>query len=504
MATFYRGKNFSGVSVSYSSRQNNLSTNNNQYSSIKITNQNSYIVVYDNVNLTGNSMVICEDINDLALYGFDKKIRSMAFYPMPTYANIYYQSYDACSSFNAVAADGSVYSCSGFFLTPNGYLATAAHCVMSDVFNANTQRYDPLTEFHVAVSNVNRVVGVNRVFQARLVGYDPIADIAVLKVDGLTNQQTLSWGKSRQTPIGSRLFVLGNPAGVDEDSFASGIVRDNKYNGEFPLYYIESILTDATIIGGNSGGPLINAVGQVIGLSNYGIGATNQLGGGVAQYVAEPIINRMIAYDLAGRPVRSGYDASNASYVVPSSSSHPFLFNDGSSNYGALGCIITQMPKWLISYIDINGDLYRGALVYDVDPASNLASYVSADDIIVSVDQQELGLFKSQITPHSVLFQKLPGQSVTIQYYKYSEAYMVLHTQSVVLTKYPNNSNFDTVFMSSKKEMEEKYKKSAFVEKMKAIQQLRPVSSSIISNSTIANVSSVFGGIKSIQDHVNH
>jgi hypothetical protein len=81
---------------------------------------------------------------------------------------------------------------------------------------------------------------------------------------------------------------------------------------------------------------------------------------------------------------------------------------------------------------------------------------------------------------------------------------MVLHTQSVVLTKYPNNSNFDTAFMSSKKEMEEKYKKSDFVEKMKVIQQLRPVSSSIISNRTIANISSVFGSMKSIQDHVNH
>ncbi len=447
MATFYRNKNFSGLSVSYNSRVNNLLTNNNQYSSVKLT-SNQYIIAYDGVNLTGNSIVIAEDMSDLSQYGFDKKIKSFTFFPNLTAANIYNKSFDACCSFNAVSAAYDVYSCSGFFITPTGYLVTAAHCVMSDVFNNTTKRYDPFTEFHVSVSAVNGVYGVNKVLPGRLVGYDPVSDIALLKVDGLTSQQFLSWGKSRQTPIGSRVYVLGNPAGVDEDSFASGIIRDNKYNGEFPLFYIESILTDATIIGGNSGGPLLNSIGQVIGLSNYGIGTTNQLGGGVAQHIAEPIINRFLAYDLAGRPVRTGYDASNDTYTIPTS--HPFLYNDGSMVYGALGCIITQIPKWMITYLNIDNKLYRGALVYDVDPSANIANYLSADDIILSIDGQEIGLFKNQITPHSVTFAKLPTQSVVIQYYKSSEDYLILHTSTLILARYPNNSNFDSAFMSAK------------------------------------------------------
>ncbi len=449
MATFYRNKNFTGISGLYNTRINNLGGNNNQFSSVKLTG-NSYIVAYDNFNLTGNSIVIIEDIQDLSLYGFDKKIKSFIFHSNRSAANVYHRSYDACCSFNSISSSDDIFSCSGFFITPNGYLVTAAHCVLSDTFNNTTQRYDPLVEFFVSISNVNGVSGVNRVLTARLVGYDQIADIAVLKVDGLTSQQSLSWGKSRQTPIGSRLYVLGNPGGVDEDSFCSGIVRDNKYNGEFPLFYVECVLTDATIIGGNSGGPLLNAIGEVIGLSNYGIGSSNQLGGGVSQYVAEIIVNRIIQYDLAGRPVRTNYNASNPTLTIPSSTSHPYILNDGSCIYGALGATLLQLPKWLVPYL--NSSLYQGGYVYDVESSSDLKNYVSSDDIIMSIDNQPLGLFKNQITPHSVLMNKLPGNSVTITYYKYSEGYSILHTNTIIVTRYPNSANFDSGTMSNKRD----------------------------------------------------
>jgi S1-C subfamily serine protease len=468
MATFYRNKNFSGISSLYNNRVNNLGLNNNQFSSIKLTG-NSYLVAYDNFNLTGNSIVIIEDIQDLSLYGFDKKIKSIIFYSNRSAANVYSRSYDACCSFNSISASNDIYTCSGFFVTPNGYLVTAAHCVLSDTFNTITKRYDPLVEFHVSVSNVNNVYGVNRVFTARLVGYDQIADIAVLKVDGLTNQQYLSWGKSRQTPIGSRLYILGNPGGVDEDSFSSGIVRDNKYNGEFPLFFVECVLTDATIIGGNSGGPLLNAIGEVIGLSNYGIGSSNQLGGGVSQYVAETIVNRIIQYDLAGRPIRNDYNALNQTLTIPTS--HPYIFNDGSCIYGALGAILLQLPKWLVSYIDLNSSLYQGGYVYDVDSSSDLKNYVSADDIIMSIDNEPIGLFKNQITPHSVLMNKLPGNSVTITYYKYSEGYSRLHTNNIIITRYPNSANFDSNIMRDKREELKKSHSIELLEKIKNIKK---------------------------------
>lgn len=453
MATFYINKNFSGNAITYSSRINNLNGNNNKISSIKITNNNIYMIVYDGLNLTGNSMVICDDINDLALYNFDKKIKSLIFYPMPSPSSIYYNSYDASSSFSGIDSNDNIFSCSGFFITATGYMVTAAHCVLSDTFNETTQRYDPLIEFHVSVSNVNGVSGVNRVFEARLVGYDQLCDIALLKIDGLTTQQFLKWGKSRQTPIGSRVFVLGNPAGVDEDSFVSGIVRDNKYNGEFPSFYVESVLTDGTIIGGNSGGPLLNAVGQVIALTNYGMGDSNQLGGGVSQYIAENIINQMIAYDLAGRPQRTLFNASNTTLTIPTSNNHKFILNDGSRIFGALGGTLIQVPRYLISYFGINNNIYRGAFVTNIDSGSNLSNYIDLNDIIISIDNQEIGLFRNQITPLSVLVNKSPSETVTIQYYKYNEGFSTLRTQVITLTRYSNSANYSDDVMNAKEKL---------------------------------------------------
>lgn len=453
MASFYINKNFIGTPITFNSRVNNLVGNNNKISSIKITNNNTYIIIYDGLNLTGNSMIICDDINDLSLYNFDKKIKSLIFYPIPSPSSIYYNSYDASSSFNSIDSIDNIYSCSGFFITANGYMVTAAHCVLSDTFNETTQRYDPCVEFHVSVSNVNGVIGLNRVFQARLVGYDQLCDIAVLKIDGLTTQQFLKWGKSRQTPIGSRVFVLGNPAGVDEDSFVSGIVRDNKYNGEFPSFYVESVLTDGTIIGGNSGGPLLNAIGQVIALTNYGMGDSNQLGGGVSQHIAENIVNQIIAYDLAGRPQRTLFNASDLTLTLPASNNHKFILNNGSRIYGALGATLIQIPRYLVSYIGINNNNYRGGFVVDIDPESNLANYIDTNDIIVSIDNQDIGLFKNQITPSSVLVNKSPYETVIIQYYKYNEGFTTLHTQTITLTRYSNSANFSDDVMNAKEQL---------------------------------------------------
>ncbi len=452
MASFYKNKNFGGVAYNYSSQTNNLSTNNNSFSSVRLT-SNKYIIVYDGLNLTGNSMVIMDDITDLSLYGFDKKIKSMAFYNTISPSVVYSNSYDACSSFNSIDAADNVYSCSGFFVTATGYMVTAAHCVLSDVFNNTTKRYDPCVEFDVSVSNVNGVSGVNKVFQARLVGYDQICDIAVLKIDGLTSQQFLKWGKSRLTPIGSRVFCLGNPEGVDEDSFASGIVRDNKYNGEFPAFYVESVLTDGTIIGGNSGGPLLNGIGQVIALTNYGMGDSNQLGGGVSQYIAENIVNQIISYDLAGRPVRTNFDAVNNPLTIPSSSNHKFILNDGSRIFGALGTVIIQIPRYLVPLFEVDDNLYRGGFVIDLDPDSDLANYVDTYDIIISIDNQEVGLFKNQITPSSILTNKSPYESVVIKYYKISESFLTLHTDTIILTRYPNQATYnDSVMNANNKE----------------------------------------------------
>ncbi len=446
MAQFYQSTNFTGPVTSYASQVANLGTRVNQFSSVKLTG-NMYIIAYDGLNFTGNQIVITDDIGDLSFFGFDKKIKSLRLLSMPTPSTVYYRSFNAACSFSAFSAAGNEYSCSGFFVSADGYLVTAAHCVLSDTFNATTQRYDPLVDFYVAVSGVNGNQTVHKVFPGRLVGYDAYADVAVLKVDGLTTQQFLSWGSSRQTPIGSRVYVLGNPQGNDEDSFAAGIVRDNRYSGEFPLFYVESVLMDTSIISGNSGGPLLNAIGQVIGLSNYAIGGKNDFGGGAAQYIAQKIVDRIIAYDRAGRPVRSGFDASNASLTIPSAANHPFILNDGSHINGFFNCVLIQVPKWFIVDYNINNNLYKGALVASVDSSSTLVGTIAEGDIILSIDGQDVGLFKSNVSPHSVFIDKSPGATVTITYIRNSEGYATVRTATVPLSRAPNNSNFDSSLM---------------------------------------------------------
>ena len=452
MAQFYQSRGFTGAVTSLSSQTGNLGSLSNKFSSVKLTGT-VYVVAYDGLNFSGNQMTIVDDIGDLATYGFDKKIRSLRFFSMPSPSMVYYRSFNAASSFNSFSAAGSEYSCSGFFISADGYLVTAAHCVLSDVFNATTQRYDPLVDFYVAVSGVNDSTTVNKVLKGRLVGYDQYADVAVLKVDGLTTQQFLQWGNSRQTPIGSRAFVLGNPQGNDEDSFAAGIVRDNRYSGEFPLFYVESVLVDTSIIAGNSGGPLLNAIGQVIGLSNYAIGGKNDFGGGISQYITQKIVERIIAFDRAGRPQRAGYDASNATLPIVSATNYPFIFNDGSHLIGSFNCVLIQVPKWFIADYDINNDLYKGALVAAIDPSSTLVGTVAEGDIILSIDGQDVGLFKGNVSPHSVFVDKLPGSNVTITYIKGSESYATVRTATVPLSRLPNNTNFDGELMRQTKEM---------------------------------------------------
>lgn len=452
MALFFQSKNFSGTPISYTSSISNLGAYVGRFSSLKFQ-APYFLIAYDQTLYRGNSIIIANDVIDLGKYEFDKKIRSFQIYYRPTPEVVYARSSDATCSFNSVKGS-SRFSCSGFFISPTGYIATASHCVLSSTFNATTQRYNPLESFYVAVSNKNGVAGAHEYMEARLVGYDVVCDVAVLKVDGLTSQKYLSWGNSRRTPIGAQAYVLGNPQGNDEDSFAVGVVRDNKYSGQFPEVIMESLLIDTTIISGNSGGPILDTMGMVIGLSNYGIGSTNQFGGGVSQYLAQPIITRIMEYDLAGRPTRDGYNASNASYTVPpvGSTTYRYILNDGSYNTGSMGGTFLQIaPYMAFEWLDgayTSGD---GILLIDMSSGGPLATAgFAVGDVILSIDNVLMGRFDNQYSPYSVLYNKLPGDTVTVKYYKISESLSTLRTITLTLGRAPNNNDYNTVLFSEK------------------------------------------------------
>ena len=127
-----------------------------------------------------------------------------------------------------------------------------------------------ITNFHV-VNGVNTVqvrLSDRRVTEAEVVGSDAMTDIAVLKID-LDNLIPASWGNSDKLEVGDLVWALGSPYGLDR-SLTFGIVsakarRSGSFISSSP--YQEYLQTDAAVNPGNSGGPLVNIEGQVVGIN---------------------------------------------------------------------------------------------------------------------------------------------------------------------------------------------------------------------------------------------
>jgi S1-C subfamily serine protease len=139
---------------------------------------------------------------------------------------------------------------SGFVIDESGYIVTNYH-VVADA-----------TDIEVSFSNKESMKG-------RVIGTDQATDVALLKVDADARALTpLELGNSEQVQVGDSVVAIGNPFGL-ERSITAGIVsalqRTIESPAESPIDRV--IQTDAPINRGNSGGPLLNAAGQVIGVN---------------------------------------------------------------------------------------------------------------------------------------------------------------------------------------------------------------------------------------------
>jgi serine protease Do len=142
---------------------------------------------------------------------------------------------------------------SGVIISPDGYI---------------------VTNFHVAGSAKEITVTFvgGKKMKAKLVGGDPVSDIALLKVDG-SDMAYANLGTSDDIVIGEWAIALGNPFGLfeinDKPTVTVGVVSSTGMNlgRQGNAVYREMIETDAAINGGNSGGPLVNSNGDVIGIN---------------------------------------------------------------------------------------------------------------------------------------------------------------------------------------------------------------------------------------------
>lgn len=111
---------------------------------------------------------------------------------------------------------------------------------------------------------------------AELIGTDELTDLSLLKVDGDRPFPFIKFSDSDQSIVGEWAVAIGNPFGLFEDGVPSvsvGVVsannRDFRPDPNNPRVYVDMIQTDAAINRGNSGGPLVNSVGELIGVNTF-------------------------------------------------------------------------------------------------------------------------------------------------------------------------------------------------------------------------------------------
>jgi len=168
---------------------------------------------------------------------------------------------------------------SGVIISPDGYIVTNNHVIEGAV------------DIRVTMSN-------REVLSAKLVGADPLTDLAVIKVDG-TNLPSVPWGNSAELHPGQTVLAFGNPYGY-RFTVTRGIISalnrpnpdasDRRKPGEF-------IQTDAAINPGNSGGALVDARGELIGINTFLISSSGSFAGmgfAIPAQIVQPTVETLI------------------------------------------------------------------------------------------------------------------------------------------------------------------------------------------------------------------
>ena len=144
----------------------------------------------------------------------------------------------------------------GFIITKDGYIVTNQHVVKYALSDPDT--------YYVTVS----LPGEEEPVEAEIVGTDVQTDIAVLKVDYPEDLPCVTLGSSDALQTGELVIAIGNALGTLDDTVTVGVVSATDRVIRKDGYSISVIQTDAAINSGNSGGPLINSFGEVIGITN--------------------------------------------------------------------------------------------------------------------------------------------------------------------------------------------------------------------------------------------
>jgi serine protease Do len=180
---------------------------------------------------------------------------------------------------------------SGFIISPDGYIVTNNHLIQG---LTGTGTVDQVT---VTLTD-------GKEYPARIIGRDDTSDLALLKIDG-RNLPFVQWGDSTRARVGDWVIAIGDPFGVGSTVTAgiiSAVHRGGFTNGAYDRY----IQTDAAINMGNSGGPMFDLNGNVIGINSALIsptGASVGIGLAIPAELAKPVIDAL----MKGQRPQRGY-----------------------------------------------------------------------------------------------------------------------------------------------------------------------------------------------------
>lgn len=278
---------------------------------------------------------------------------------------------------------------SGVIVSPDGFIVTNNHVI------------EGATKIEVTTNDNVR-------YTARLIGTDPLTDIAVLKIDPSQAMPYLTFGNSDQTRIGEWVLAIGNPFNLNSTVTAGIISAKSRDLNERDQRNQSFIQTDAAVNSGNSGGALVNTQGELVGINT----AITTFSGGFEGY----------------------------SFAVPSNIARK-VFEDlieyGSTQKGLLGVRGTAItPEIKENFVNITEN--EGFYVSEVMPGMGAAAAgIQTEDILLRVDGVKLKKF-SDLTGY--LETKRPGDKVKVELSRNGEK----KTLTVALKK---NINFSFLEM---------------------------------------------------------
>lgn len=274
-----------------------------------------------------------------------------------------------------ISKDGYVGYGTGFFVRSDGYIATNYHVI------------DGAAAVQVTLYS-------GRVVEAHIVGSAPAEDIAVLKISG-NNYPVLAIGDSNALRVGDTLIAVGNPGGTEApwtttQGIVSALNREITVNTTTEIYDVTMFQTDAALNPGNSGGPLCNVKGEVVGIASRKQPDTEGI------CFALPINGSM---ELINAIIRDGHAKNVTSSLAKS---RPLM--------GITGFDIRKGEPYTYNNVEYTADA-DGIMISMISESSGAYGVLQVSDILIGLDEHS---FTTMDELKYILYRYKVGDEVTV------------------------------------------------------------------------------------------